>query len=92
MPPCAATVCERVGKDFRDAGGPEPLFGHAERGAKARAARSHHDDVELVVNVGVGLAGCRGACICDCHELASESDLENGEHRQCADRDRRRRC
>jgi hypothetical protein len=45
MPPCAATVCERVGKHLGDAGGLEARLGAAERGAQARAAGADDDDV-----------------------------------------------
>lgn len=45
MPPCAATVCERVGEDLGDAGGLEALFGHAERGAQTGVAGTYDDNV-----------------------------------------------
>ena len=44
-------------KDLRDAGGLQALLGHAKRGAQARAAGAHHDDVKLMVDSGIAIAG-----------------------------------
>ena len=83
MPPCAATVCERVGKDLGDAGGLQPGLGGAERGAQARAAGADHDHVEQVLRHRIGaavhrrrlaVARCPFAAI-----SASEGDLEDRE-------------
>jgi hypothetical protein len=46
MPPCAATVCERVGKTLVMQAVFRPASAHAERGAQARAAGADDDDVE----------------------------------------------
>ena len=56
MPPCAATVCERVGNTLVMQAVFKPLLGHAERGAQAGAAGTDHDHVEFVVDKGIGLA------------------------------------
>ena len=49
----------RAGReDLGDAGGLEPLLGHAERGAQASAAGADDHHVEFVVDIGVGLAAC----------------------------------
>jgi hypothetical protein len=50
MPPCAATVCERVGKTLVMQAVFRPCSAHAERGAQARAAGADDDDVEGVVS------------------------------------------
>ena len=50
MPPCAATVCERVGNTLVMQAVLKPLLGHAERGAQARAAGADHHHVEFVVD------------------------------------------
>ncbi len=44
-------------KHLGDAGGLQPLFGHAERGAQARAACPHHDNIKGVIDIGVGGIG-----------------------------------
>ena len=54
MPPCAATVCERVGNTLVTQAVLKPLLGHAERGAQARAAGADDDHVELVVDDLIG--------------------------------------
>ena len=46
MPPCAATVCERVGKTLVMQAVFSPACGAAERRAQARAAGADHHDVE----------------------------------------------
>ena len=47
-------------EDLGDAGGLQPLLGHAERGAQAGAAGADDHHVECVVDIGVGLAAwCR---------------------------------
>ena len=47
MPPCAATVCERVGKHLRQHRDGQTRFGELQRGAHARAARADDDRVEF---------------------------------------------
>jgi hypothetical protein len=49
MPPCAATVCERVGKTLVTQA-VEALLGGAEGGAEARAAGADDDDVVFVID------------------------------------------
>ncbi len=84
MPPCAATVCERVGKTLVMQAVLQPLLGHAERGAQAGTAGADDHHVEFVVDIGIGLAaGCcrRG------HASASECQFEqreDGERRRPA--------
>ena len=56
MPPCAATVCERVGKTLVMQAVFRPGLRAAERGAQARAAGADHDDVEGVVDDRIGRA------------------------------------
>jgi hypothetical protein len=54
MPPCAATVCERVGNTLEMQAVFRPACGAAERGAETRAAGADDDDVELVIDELVG--------------------------------------
>ncbi len=56
MPPCAATVCERVGKTLVMQAVLQPGLAAAERRAQARAAGAHDDDVEGVILDGIGAA------------------------------------
>ena len=48
MPPCAATVCERVGNTLVMQAVCRPFCGQAEGGAQAGAAGADHDHVVLV--------------------------------------------
>ena len=61
MPPCAATVCERVGKHLGDAGGPQSRLRAADHGAQARAAGAHHHHVEGVILDRIGAPFTAGA-------------------------------
>ena len=54
MPPCAATVCERVGNTLVMHAVRRPACGAADRGAQARAAGADDHDVEGVVDDVVG--------------------------------------
>ena len=54
MPPCAATVCERVGNTLVMQAVFRPGLGAAQRGAQARAAGADHHDVVLVIDELVG--------------------------------------
>ena len=45
MPPCAATVCERVGNTLVMQAVLQPRLAAADHGAQARAAGADHDDV-----------------------------------------------
>ncbi len=47
MPPCAATVCERVGNTFDSTATDMPDFGELQRGAHAGAAGADDDRIEL---------------------------------------------
>ena len=47
MPPCAATVCERVGNTLRQHGDLQARLGELQRGAQARAACADDDRIEL---------------------------------------------
>ena len=65
MPPCAATVCERVGNTFVMQAVRKPGFAAADHGAQARAAGADHDDVVGVILDRIGLAvGGRPTAIC----------------------------
>ena len=59
MPPCAATVCERVGNTLEMQAVLQARLGAADAGAQARAARADDDDVEGVVGDRIGLAAER---------------------------------
>ena len=54
MPPCAATVCERVGNTLVMQAVRKPGFAAADHGAQARAAGADHDDVIGVVFDRIG--------------------------------------
>ena len=56
MPPCAATVCERVGKTLVMQAVLSPASLQPSVGAEARAAGADHDDVEGVVGERIGAA------------------------------------
>ena len=74
-------------EDLGDAGGLQALLGHAERGAQPRAAGADDDDVELVIDIGVG-----GTGLCSSATSASECQFEEREGARAADRRWRRRC
>ena len=59
MPPCAATVCERVGNTFEMQAVLQARLGAADAGAQARAAGADDHDVERVVVDRIGLAAER---------------------------------
>jgi hypothetical protein len=81
MPPWAATVWLRVGKDLGDAGGLQPLFGRAHGGAQARSAGADDHDIIAVVDAIVG--GARLVSICSHLERAPpEGDLQDAEGRE----------
>ena len=69
MPPCAATVCERVGNTLVMQAVRRPGFAAADHGAQARAAGADHDDVVGVVldrigfSVGGGAAAVGGLAV-----------------------------
>ena len=52
MPPCAATVCERVGKTLRQHRDRQTGLGKLQRGAHPRAAGADDDRVELAHGQG----------------------------------------
>ena len=56
MPPCAATVCERVGNTLVMQAVCRPACDAAERGAQARAAGADDDHVVGVVDDRIGRA------------------------------------
>ena len=59
MPPCAATVCERVGNTLLMQAVLQAGLGAADARAQARAAGADDDDVERVVGDRIGLAAER---------------------------------
>ena len=61
MPPCAATVCERVGKTLVMQAVFSPASLAPSVGAQARAAGADHDHVVGVVDEGIGAAVDRRA-------------------------------
>ena len=63
MPPCAATVCERVGNTLVMQAVRRPASRAADHGAQARAAGADHDDVVGVVFDRIGFSvGGRAHC------------------------------
>ena len=77
----------RAGReDLGDAGGLQALLGHAERGAQAGAAGADDDDVEGVVDIGVGLAGWL-SCRVPWPIQPPNASLEQGEDASDADDD-----
>ncbi len=56
MPPCAATVCERVGKTLLIAGGAQAGLRAADDRAQPGAAGADDDDVELMIGDRIGSA------------------------------------
>ena len=56
MPPCAATVCERVGNTFVMQAVRRPGLAAADHGAQARAAGADHHDVVGMVLDRIGFA------------------------------------
>ena len=98
MPPCAATVCERVGKTLVMQAVFSPRLAGAERGAQARAAGADDDHVEGVLGHRIGAAVHRRRAVAPLPPLplpfsaisASESELEHGEAGDAARRPRRR--
>ena len=61
MPPCAATVCERVGNTLEMQARLQSRLRAADARAQARAARADHDDVEGVVGDRIGICPSAGA-------------------------------
>ncbi len=76
-------------EDLGDAGRLQPLLGHAERGAQARAAGADDDDVEFVVDIGIGLVA---GLFLFRHASAPECEFEEREGAGRADQRSRRRC
>ncbi len=75
----------RAGREnLGDAGGLQPLLGHAERGAQAGAAGAHHHDIEFVVDKCVGLAV---RLCCFSHASAPECQFDDRVDRGYADHD-----
>ena len=70
MPPCAATVCERVGKTLVMQAVCRPFWRQAEGGAQAGAAGADHDHVVLVFGDLVGSG----------HGSGSQRDADDGDH------------
>ena len=56
MPPCAATVCERVGKTLVMQAVRKPGLAAADDGAQARAAGADNDDIVGMIFDRIGAA------------------------------------
>ena len=83
MPPCAATVCERVGNTLVMQAVRRPGFAAADHGAQAGAAGADHDHVVAVILDRIGAAVDRRRAAVRfsvrCHGSDSERELEDGE-------------